>query len=683
MKPNQLINEISPYLLQHAYNPVNWYAWKEEAFEKATKENKPIFLSIGYSTCHWCHVMEKESFEDFEVAKILNENFISIKVDREERPDIDSIYMTTCQLMTGRGGWPLSIFMMPNKKPFFAGTYFPKENRYGKIGFKELLLQISNAWKTKYDQINYSSDEITSLLQNYFSKINKNDIPENIIDIAFDSLNSNYDKEFAGFGKAPKFPSPHNLLFLLRYFKIKNDSSALNIVLETLKNMRLGGIYDQIGFGFHRYSTDRKWLVPHFEKMLYDQAMLIIVYSEAFQITKNAFYKNVVYEIIEYLNYNMRSKDNAYFSAEDADSEGEEGKYYLWTYDEIKNLLNEFEFNLAVKIFNVDKDGNYLDEITHTKNGKNILHLKYTLEELAQQLEIPYNQFINIYNEIINKLKTSRQNRIHPFKDDKILTDWNSLLISAFSIAGRIFGDNDLINYAENIFQFINKNLLNKNYELLHCYRNNKSQINATLDDYSFLIWGLIELHQSTFNKIYLEHAINLANVTIENYYDESNGGFFIAGKSSNDLIIKTKDHFDAAIPSGNSVMIYNLVRLNSILFINNYKKIIDKTFEFYSHHLTTTPSALTFLLVSFMQYNYSNELVIVYDNNKDLNDAINKISNSFIPFLNVIPLSINNKPAEFESYNLLNEKITFYLCKNFNCQLPTNDLNDVLNEFM
>jgi len=380
-KPNRLINEKSPYLLQHAYNPVDWYPWCDEAFERAKIEDKPIFLSIGYSTCHWCHVMEKESFEDEEVAKILNENFIPIKVDREERPDIDTVYMTICQAMTGHGGWPLTIIMTPDKKPFFAGTYIPKHSRYGRIGLIELLQKVVEIWKENKDKVISLAEQITSEIKEALEKVEKgNIIDETIFTLAYKELEENFDPEYGGFGEAPKFPTPHNLMFLLRYWKRTGNAKAIDMIEQTLKGMWLGGIYDQIGFGFHRYSTDRKWLVPHFEKMLYDQALISLACIETYQATGKEKYAVLCSEVFSYVIDNLTNTDGGFFSAEDADSEGEEGKFYLWEYSELEKILNQSELNFVIENFNIRKDGNYIDELKRSRTGKNIFHLSSELE---------------------------------------------------------------------------------------------------------------------------------------------------------------------------------------------------------------------------------------------------------------------------------------------------------------
>ena len=476
IKPNALINEKSPYLLQHAYNPVNWMPWSKEAFNKSIAENKPVFLSIGYSTCHWCHVMEKESFEDEDVAKILNDSFISIKVDREERPDIDHIYMKVCQLMTGSGGWPLSVFLTPGKKPFFAGTYFPKENKYGRIGFKELLNRIKDLWIDKQNELTNNAEEITSALTDNYSSNHNRESGKDIILSSFKNLKRLYDVENGGFGSAPKFPSPHNLLFMLRYWKKYREPAALEMVDQTLTKMRMGGIFDQIGFGFHRYSTDSKWLVPHFEKMLYDQAMLIMAYSEAYQATKKNLFRSSVDEIIEYLKTNLLSPEGGFYSAEDADSEGEEGKFYVWSLTEINNLLNADEAELFSKTYNITERGNFKDESTGIMNGSNIPHLTKPVEDDNEK---------KLLNSIRQKLISVRNKRVHPFKDDKILTDWNGLMIAALSTAANVFDNEKYLTLALKCKEFIFSKMITGNNELLHRYRNNESGINANLDDYS------------------------------------------------------------------------------------------------------------------------------------------------------------------------------------------------------
>ncbi|HSP88797.1 MAG TPA: thioredoxin domain-containing protein, partial [Ignavibacteriaceae bacterium] len=440
-KPNRLIKEKSPYLLQHAYNPVDWFPWNNEAFNKAKETDKPVFLSIGYSTCHWCHVMEKESFEDEEIAELMNDAFVSIKVDREERPDIEAIYMSVCQMLTGSGGWPMTIVMTPEKKPFFAGTYFPKESRFGRPGIKELIPRLKELWQTKRNEIINSSEEISSAVISSSSFKEGIPLKENIFHIAFKEFEERFDDEFGGFGNAPKFPTPHNLMFLLRYWKRYNNSSALEMVEKTLTHMRMGGIYDHIGFGFSRYSTDQEWLVPHFEKMLYDQALLVLTYIEAYQVTKNDFYKDSAEEILTYVIRDMTSSEGGFYSAEDADSEGEEGKYYLWTTDEIKQILKD-DTNLFLKYFNIKEEGNWIDSVHGIKSNTNITHLKKSVKDFSAETELSEKEFKEKLETARQKLFAERGKRIHPYKDDKILTDWNGLMISAFAKAAQVFNKN-------------------------------------------------------------------------------------------------------------------------------------------------------------------------------------------------------------------------------------------------
>ncbi|HVO73698.1 MAG TPA: thioredoxin domain-containing protein, partial [Ignavibacteriaceae bacterium] len=564
-KQNRLAAEKSPYLLQHANNPVDWFPWGEEAFSKAAEEEKPVFLSIGYSTCHWCHVMEKESFEDNEIAGLMNDAFISIKVDREERPDIDFIYMTVCQMLTGAGGWPLTIILTPDKKPFFAGTYFPKENRFGKVGIKELIPRIKELWKTNRQEINNSAGEIYSALQNYAKIEPGSKLTEDILDEAYKDLEKRFDPQFGGFADAPKFPTPHNLLFLLRYFKRRSQPKALEMAEKTLREMRKGGIFDQIGFGFHRYSTDREWLVPHFEKMLYDQALIAEACIEAYQLTKKDIYKKITEEIFEYVLRDMTSPDGGFYSAEDADSEGEEGKFYLWKYDQLKEILNG-NAELILQIFNVKPQGNWFDPVHGGYNGTNILRLQKGLDELAKESGLSADILIKKINSAREKIFQHRKQRVHPFKDDKILTDWNSLMISAFAKASAAFNNAYYLNAGENAASFIFNNLFDSKGLLLHRYRQDNSAIIANADDYAFFIASLIDLYEASFNTYYLKKALELTKQMLEHYWDNVYGGFFFTPDfAMEQQIVRNKEVYDGAVPSGNSVALLNLLKLGRI----------------------------------------------------------------------------------------------------------------------
>ena len=675
-KPNRLINENSPYLLQHAYNPIDWYPWCEEAFEKAKNENKPIFLSIGYSTCHWCHVMEKESFEDEEVAQILNENFISIKVDREERPDIDLAYMTICQAMTGHGGWPLTIIMTPDKKPFFAGTYIPKHSRYGRIGLIELLQRVVEIWKENRDKIESLAEQITGEIKEAVERVEIGNgiIDETTLTLAFKELEENFDPEYGGFGDAPKFPTPHNLMFLLRYWKRTGNKNALEMVEKTLIGMSLGGIYDHIGFGFHRYSTDRKWLVPHFEKMLYDQALISLTCAETYQATQKEKYATLCSEVFSYVINNLTNPEGGFFSAEDADSEGEEGKFYLWELDELEKILNQDELKFLIENFNIKKDGNYIDELKHSRTGKNIFHLTSELDDEKRK----------IWEKIRAKLLQHRDKRIHPLKDDKILTDWNGLMISSLARGYSIFGKDDYIRIAEKSINFIFKNMVTSDGKLLHRFRSGEARINGHLDDYAFLTWGLIELYEATFKTEYLKNAIELTYKMIELFWDENNGGFFLS--ENDDVIFKQKEIYDGALPSGNSVALLALVKLSKITGRNDLNEIAYKLVETFSGTIIKHPSAYTFFLSAFdFLLGPSFEIIIVGKSTDNLSKILQPINSKFIP--NKILLfkptdredEINSIAPFLSHYKAIDGKTTFYICTNYECKQPATSVEEMM----
>ncbi len=684
-KFNKLITEKSPYLLQHAENPVDWYPWGEEAFEKAKVEDKPIFLSVGYSTCHWCHVMAHESFEDPTVAKFMNDVFVSIKVDREERPDIDKIYMTVCQIMTNSGGWPLTILMTPDKKPFFAGTYFPKESRFGRIGLIDLINRVENLWKNERKELLASSEKITFALQDINVESPGRSLEEKVIENAYSRLSKRFDEMKGGFGSAPKFPSPHNLLFLLRYWKRTEDKNALNMVENTLKAMRRGGIYDQIGFGFHRYSTDVNWLVPHFEKMLYDQALLALSYLEAYQATGNIEYSDTAKEIFTYVLRDMSSPEGGFYSAEDADSEGEEGKFYLWTKEQIERILEKEDAELIESIYNVETNGNYLDEATREKTGKNILHLKVGLSELTNSQE---ENFHNSIESMRQKLFNSRETRIKPHRDDKILTDWNGLMIAALAKGGFVLNELKYIEAAKKAVNFILKDLRRSNGRLLHRYRDGTAEIDAYIDDYSFLIWGLINLYEATFDTFYLKTAIDLTEDQINHFWDSFIGGFFFTAEDGEKLLARQKEIYDGAIPSGNSVAMLNLLKLAQLTGNQDYEKKADHISRVFAENVRKSPVAHTFLLTA-VDYavgpTYS--LVIAGDTGKeDTNDMLSEIKKHFLPNKSLIFRPTEKTSPEIDEFSnfvqyfdKFDGKATAYVCINKTCKTPTNDVNKAL----
>ncbi len=656
-KANKLINEKSPYLLQHAYNPVDWHSWGKEAFDLAEKEDKPIFVSIGYSTCHWCHVMERESFEDEEVAEVLNKHFISIKVDREERPDIDHIYMSVCQAITGQGGWPLSVFMDKDKKPFYAGTYFPKDLLI------RLLIQINDMWKNNKQNLVNSADEIIRIINE--SKIKKeSDLSEDVLLKAYNEFNISFDKHYGGFSKAPKFPSPHNIYFLLRYYHVYKDENALNMVKKTLDSMYEGGIYDHIGFGFCRYSTDEKWLVPHFEKMLYDNALISIAYIEMYQITKDDKYKKIAEDIFTYILRDMTSPEGGFYSAEDADSEGVEGKFYVWDKKEILEILKE-DGEEFCKHYDITEGGNF--------EGKSI-------PNLIDNKTIDAKKFYSS----IKKLFMEREKRVHPFKDDKILTSWNGLMIAALAIGGRVFKEDKFIKASEDAANFIFKKLIDQNGRLLARYRHGESAYLAYAEDYAYLIWGLIELYEGTYEAIYLKKALKLNEEFIEKFWDNKAHGFFVYGKDSEELIMRPKEIYDGAMPSANAVSVFNLVRLSRLTDNNEYEKKAKEILEAFSDSISSISYAHSFSLIGFLNLKFSKDIVVVCNNKEDISKVAHIISDDFNPFLNSI-FYFKNKDLEdinenIKNYGLKDGKPTAYICENNTCHESVNDEKSMIN---
>ena len=517
MFTNALIDETSPYLLQHAHNPVNWYPWTKIALDKAISENKPIFLSIGYSSCHWCHVMEHESFENEDIAKIMNENFISIKVDREERPDLDDIYQKVCQMATGQGGWPLSVFLTPDQKPFYVGTYFPVLNNYGRPGFGSILLQLAQAWKEKPDDVSKASDDFMQNLRGAETVTSPAKLEKTLLDEAAMNLFQIADNTYGGFGQAPKFPNAANLSFLLRYGKISKISKFSEFVFKTLNKMGKGGIFDQIGGGFHRYSTDAKWLVPHFEKMLYDNALLPIVYAEAYQISKNQFYLDIIDKTLEFVLREMTSSEGGFYSALDADSDGEEGKFYVWSKKEIISVLGK-DSDVFCLYYDVTDGGNF--------EGHNILNNSVAITTLAFHSGLTEDAVRSLLKESSKKLLDFRSRRIRPGLDDKIITSWNALMISAFVKGFRVTANTDYLNAAENCIAFIEKNLLVGD-SLFRTYKNGKAKLSAYLEDYAYFINSLVDIFEIKPDVKYLKLAERLANYLVEHFWDEKNSSFY------------------------------------------------------------------------------------------------------------------------------------------------------------
>lgn len=686
-KFNRLIFEQSPYLLQHAANPVDWYPWGKEAFERAAKENKMIFLSIGYSTCHWCHVMEHESFEDPEVARLMNETFVCIKVDREERPDVDNIYMTVTQAMTGTGGWPMSVVLTPEKKPFFAGTYFPKNGKFGKPGMLQLIPRLEDIWKTKQEDAKEYAENLVLELNKLATKPPGSDIPHSALENAFLELRDNFDEEEGGFKSQRKFPLPHKLMFLLRYWYRSGDAQALEMVEKTLRSMRRGGLWDHIGFGTHRYSTDPQWLLPHFEKMLYDQALLSMVHVETFQVTKDDFYKQTAEEIFQYVLRDMTSPEGGFFSAEDADSEGEEGLFYTWKKEEIYKLLPKNEANEFIAIFGFEDDGNFQDESTHSKTGRNIPHLDLTIEQYAKKNNLDELELKGKWLRWRKILFNEREKRIHPLKDDKILTDWNGLMIAAFAKGGRAFANKNYIAAAEKAANFILTNLKDPDGRLFKRYRNGESGLTAHLEDYTFLCWGLIELYQATQNPAYLAEAISIAKMFIELFHDDTNLGFYLVAEDSEKLIAPAKEIYDGAIPSGNSVAAYCLIQLSKLTGDLAFEEKAEGVFKAFSSTVIRAPSNFCLLMTAFdLAQGPSSEILIAgNESDKSYQKIVSHLHQAYLP--RSVMISRNRKTSSqldtlipFSSeQNMINSKTTVYVCENYACRKPVHTLSETL----
>ena len=680
---NRLVFEKSPYLLQHAANPVDWYPWSDEAFDLAKKLNKPIFLSIGYTTCHWCHVMEHESFEDTLVADLMNDAFVNIKVDREERPDIDNIYMEVTQMITGRGGWPMTVIMTPDQKPFFAGTYFPKNTRYKRLGMMELVPQIKELWYSKNDSIIESSNKIVNTLKR--RNLDRSEVKLNYSDVmknAFEKFKDTFDPINGGFkGSRNKFPKPHDYSFLIRYYSRTKDNSALNMVSKSLYEMKKGGLYDQVGFGFHRYSTDEKWLVPHFEKMLYDQAMLIHAYLDAYLLTEDIYYKEVVEQVVEYVLRDMTSEEGGFYSAEDADSQGEEGVFYIWSVEELKSILDNEQYDFIYDILEFDDKGNSRVEGDYT----NIPHFKSTWEEISTKYGISIDEIKNKYHSIRKIIFDYREKRVHPQKDDKILVDWNGLMISALSRAGTVLNNSYYINAAENSAKFIFDNLMDENGKLLKSYRNGPSNINGMIEDYAFFIWGLIELYQATFDTYYINKALLLSEYQKEYFWDDKEGGFFFTSDIGEKLLIRNKEIYDGAIPSGNSVSAYNYIRLSRILSKPELEDIAISIIDNFSSHLKRYSSGYTMLLHALDFIEGPSYEVIIAGRRKDSKEILSYLYKS--KQLNKVLIFNDENSKIEEEFSFLdsyvpddNGETLVYVCKNYVCNLPTSNIKEMLS---
>lgn len=691
---NHLAQEKSPYLLQHVHNPVDWYPWGEAAFERARRENKPIFLSIGYSTCHWCHVMARESFENEEVAKLLNEHFVSIKVDREERPDIDQVYMTYVQAATGSGGWPMSVWLTPDLKPFIGGTYYPPDDRWGRIGFKNLLRRIAEAWETDREQIIASSEKVMNQLQmaTESSSAESVDIDRKLLDQTYRQIKASYDPRYGGFGDAPKFPRPAVPDFLLRYFARTGTQDALDMVQFTLRKMAEGGLHDPLGGGFHRYSVDERWHVPHFEKMLYDQAQLANTYLDAYQITRDPFYAETARDILDYVLRDMTGAHGQFFSAEDADSDipgrpGEhaEGAFYVWTKSEIENVLDP----QAAAVFNgrygVQANGNVRDDPHGEFTGKNVLIVSRTINELAEQFGMSHAGIEQSLSASRTRLLDVRTDRPRPHRDDKTLVAWNGLMVSAFARGYQVLNDEKYLEAACRAADFIRRNLYRKESgTLLRRYREGDASIEGYADDYAFFIQGLLDLYEASFDVDYIAWAVELQKSQDELFWDEFSGGYFSTTGTDQTVLLRMKDYYDNAEPSSSSVSLLNLLRLAQMTDLTEYREKAEKTLKAFSPTLKQAPYAMPKMLAA-LDYRLDQPKQIIIAGNpasQETKALLQAVHERFIPN-KILMLADGGTQQEklakyfafIDSLVPVDGKATAYICENNVCALPVNTI--------
>jgi uncharacterized protein YyaL (SSP411 family) len=658
--------------LQHAKNPVQWYSWNETALKKARAENKPIFLSIGYSSCHWCHVMAHESFENDEIAKIMNENFISIKVDREERPDIDDIYQKVCQIASGQGGWPLSVFLTPDQKPFYVGTYFPILDSYGRPGFGSILRQLAQSWKEKPEDIKKAAENFLTTLKKTENSIPSAQLNKSILDEAAINLMQIGDPINGGFGSAPKFPNSANLSFMLRYSKLSGISKFKEFVLKTLKKMANGGIFDQLGGGFHRYSTDSRWLVPHFEKMLYDNALIPVVYAEAYLITKDPFYRDVVSKTLNYVLHEMTSLEGGFYSAQDADSEGVEGKYYVWNKKEITEILGD-DSEIFCLYYDVTDGGNF--------EGTTILCNNLALSSVAFKFGKTEDEVKKILSSSTQKLYDIRSKRVKPGLDDKILTSWNALMISAFAKGFRISNEQSFLDAAEKCLSFIEQNL-SDNGKLLRTYKNGTSKIQAYLEDYVYLIASLLDVFEINPEKKYLERAASLGKYLIEHFWDSEHKNFFMTADNHEKLIVRPKSNYDLSMPSGNSVAANSLLRL---YHLTQDKKFLDISLDVMQSQASLAaenPFGFGHLLNTIYMY-LQKPIEITILNSKN-SDVSNYLVGLFLPESILVTVKNENQLTNLANLQFFagkkfdKEKTIVYVCKDFTCSLPLESISEI-----
>ena len=681
---NRLAQEKSPYLLQHKDNPVDWWPWCEDAFAQARALDRPVLLSIGYATCHWCHVMERESFEDASVAALMNDTFINIKVDREERPDIDTIYMTACQLLTRHGGWPLTILMTPEGEPFFAGTYLPKASRQGRMGMLEFIPHVAKLWKEGRERVLKDAAMVAQALTQVMDvKRQEGPLGPGLLDRAVASASQRYDAAHGGFGGAPKFPAPTMLRLMMQYWWRTGAQDPLKMVEHTLQCMHRGGVYDQIGFGFHRYSTDQTWTLPHFEKMLYDQALMTLAYTEAYQITGKEMYKTIAGEIISYVLRDLTHVEGAFFTAEDADSEGREGLFYIWLDKELEAILEGPMLDLVRRFYNTAPEGNFHDEATRQKTGENILFRTSDVETLSAEEQ----EILKIARE---RLLEVRSLRVRPLLDDKVLTDWNGLMIAALARAGRVFGSTAYLTAAKKAACFIKEHLRTKNGSLLHRWRDGAAGITGMLDDYSYLVWGLTELYEATFETEFLEWALDLAHICIQKFQKPESGQFFLSPSDGETLLVRPSQAHDGALPSGTAVMMLNLLRLGRMASDSDLEQSGHAVAAYFAGSLNENAGAYPAMMLAL---NYAlgpaTEVVVAGDPDRsDTQQILRAVQSVFAPGTVMVFRPDDDETDSPAIDRLLPVTAPFksnegaplaYVCKEYACQAPTGDIAEVL----
>ncbi|MBI4326422.1 MAG: thioredoxin domain-containing protein [Chloroflexi bacterium] len=697
---NRLLRSKSPYLLQHAHNPVDWHEWGEEAFSKARTENKPIFLSVGYSTCHWCHVMERESFENPDIAQIMNEHFVNIKVDREERPDVDRVYMTFVQATTGGGGWPMSVWLTPDLKPFFGGTYYPPEDRWGRRGFPSILKTIAGAWQNQRQQLLTSSEDVTRRLREHTQVRGTADVEleRRWLETTYQQIKSSYEPRHGGFGGAPKFPRPVSLNFMLRYHARTGTKDALDMSLFTLRKMAEGGLHDHLGGGFHRYSVDDRWHVPHFEKMLYDQAQLACSYLEAYQITDEEYYANVARDVLDYVRRDMTGRHGQFHSAEDADSplpdnpaDHAEGAFYVWEEKEIMEAVGKDSAEIFCYYYGVGRGGNVREDPHGEFPKKNVLIVSRTLEETAKKFDSTPDQVRTTLAEARKNLLEIRSKRPRPHLDDKTLTAWNGLMISAFARAHQVLDEPQYLAAAESAAAFLKTQLYDEKIgKLSRRHREGQVAFDGYVDDYAFLIQGLLDLYEASFNVEHLQWALNLQRKQNELFWDKEHAGFFSTAGKDPSILLRMKEDYDGAEPSPNSVAVLNLLRLAEMLDRQEFRGMAEKTLAAFGPRLSQAPSALPQMMVAF-EFHLSKPKQIVIAGKPDAGDTramLNAVHREFIP--NKILLLADGgesqaflgKHLEFiQSVKSLEGKATAYVCENYVCRLPTTDLSTMKSQ--